>query len=555
MISRKAKAGRNAVVASLLFLGILVLINFLMAKNFFRLDLTENREYTVSEATKTILGRMDDIVNIKVYFSRDLPSYLATLRSEVEDMLEEFRAYSKGNLVIDFEDPTKDPETENRVRRLGVPQVQLDVIKSDSRSIQNAFLGMAILYEDRNEVIPVISSTANLEYELAQGIIKVMEKERKVVGFLTGHGEPDLSQAYDAVRQEAEKQYTVQRVDLQGGRQKVPQQVTALVIAGPNGINEREKYLIDQYLMGGGKLIVLEDAIQLVEGALQARPVRSGLENLLPFYGAKVEEDQILDSRCAVAGFSQGFFRYMIPYRYWPRVLKDGLNPENPIVSRMESLIFPWVSSISESELKPETVQFTRLAWTSNQSWPITGPFNLNPQQEFAPPPDKLKSYTVAAALTGNFKSYFADKEVPPVPADTTSAIQAPADEPKIAESPATQIILIGSSQIANNNFLSQFPANLTFMLNTIDWVALGNELIAIRSREVSDRPLNPEILKDEAEAKRNTIKFAGTFGMPILLTVYGMLRWLARRREKQAFEDSLQGAGQSELDVTVSAN
>jgi ABC-type uncharacterized transport system involved in gliding motility auxiliary subunit len=144
---------------------------------------------------------------------------------------------------------------------------------------------------------------------------------------------------------------------------------------------------------------------------------------------------------------------------------------------------------------------------------------------------------------------------VPPVPADTTSAIQAPADEPKIAESPATQIILIGSSQIANNNFLSQFPANLTFMLNTIDWVALGNELIAIRSREVSDRPLNPEILKDEAEAKRNTIKFAGTFGMPILLTVYGMLRWLARRREKQAFEDSLQGAGQSELDVTVSAN
>jgi len=546
MISRKAKAGRNAAVASLLFLGILVLINFLMSRNFFRLDLTENKEYTVSEATRSILGRMDDIVNVKVYFSRDLPSYLATLNSEVKDMLEEFRAYSKGNLVIDFEDPAKDPETENRVKRLGVPQVQLDVIKSDSRSIQNAYLGIAILYEDRSEIIPVISSTENLEYELAAGIIKVMEKEKKVIGFLSGHDEPDINQAYDGLRQSVEQQYTVQKVDLQGGRQKVPDNVSALVIAGPTGINDREKYLIDQYLMAGGKLIVLEDAVQLVEGALQARPIRSGLENLLPFYGAKVEEDQILDNppHCAVAGFSQGFFRYMIPYRYWPRILKDGLDQENPIVSKLESLVLPWVSSVSESELKPETVQFTRLAWTSPSSWPVTGPFNLNPQQEWAPPPDKLKSYTVAATLTGTFKSYFADKEAPPVPADTTAAVQAPADETKIAESPETQIIVVGSSQIVGNNFLSQFPANMTFVLNAIDWVALGNELIAIRSREVSDRPLDPEILKDEAEAKRNTIKFAGTFGMPILLTVYGMLRWLARRREKQAFETSLQSAG-----------
>jgi gliding-associated putative ABC transporter substrate-binding component GldG len=524
------------------------LVNFLMAKNFFRLDLTENKEFTISEATRSILGRMDDIVNIKVYFSRDLPSYLATLSSDVEDLLEEFRAYSNGNLVIDFEDPAQDPDTENRVRRIGIPQVQLDVIKSDSRSIQNAYLGMAILYEDRSETIPVVSSTANLEYELTQAIIKVQQKENKVIGFLTGHQEPDLYQTYEGLRTEVERQYTVQKVDLQGGRQKVPDNIAALVIAGPNGINDREKYLIDQYLMRGGKLILLEDGIQLVEGALQGRPIRSGLENLLPFYGAKVEEDLVLDPQCALAGFSQGFFRYMVQYRFWPRIMKDGMSPDNPIVSKLESLTLPWVSSITESEMKPETVEFSRLAWTSPASWPVNAPYNLNPQQPWTPPAEKLKSYTVAAALTGTFNSYFADKEVPPFPPDTTAAaVPPPVDEPKLNQSPETQIIVIGTSNLVHNNFLSQFPANMTLMLNVIDWVALGNELIAIRSREVSDRPLNPEILKDEAEDKRNAVKFAGIFGMPILLTVFGMMRWLARRREKQAFETSFQGPGPNE--------
>lgn len=541
-------AGRNATVASLLFLAILVLINFLVARYFFRVDLTENKEFTVSEATKTILGRMDDIVNLKVYFSRDLPSYLATLHNEVEDMLEEFRAYSKGNLVIDFEDPSQTPEAEGRVRRLGIPQVQLDVIRNDSRSIQNAYLGMAILYEDRSETIPVIYSTENLEYELAQGIVKVLQKEQPTIGFLTGHEEPDLNAEYDGARQELEKQFLVQKVDLQGGKQKVPENIAALVIAGSTGINEREKYLIDQFLMRGGKLVVFEDAIKLIEGALQARPVRSGLENLLPFYGVKVEENQILDRRCAVAGFRSGFFQYMVPYPYWPRVTKDGLNLENPIVSRLETVVLPWVSSVSESEMKPATAEFSRLAWASDQSWELTGSYNLNPTPIAVPEPDKMKSHTVAAVLTGKFKSYFADKPAPAVPVDTTAAVaQPPADEPIINESPDTQIVVVGTSQLVNNNFLGQFPANMTFFLNAIDWVALGNELIAIRSRSVSDRPLDPNILKDGAENKRNTVKFAGTFGMPILLTLFGMGRWLARRREKRAFVTSMQGGAAAE--------
>ena len=545
MSSRRTQVRRNATIASLLFLGILALVNFLVAKNFFRIDLTENKEYTISEATKAILGRMDDVINLKVYFSKDLPSYLATLHSEVQDMLEEFRAYSHGNLVVDFEDPAKDAEIENRVRRLGIPQVQLDVIKADSRSIQNAYLGMAILYEDRSQIIPVVSSTENLEYELAAGLVKILQKEGKTVGFLTGHQEPDLYEQYENVRQALEKQYTVRKVDLQGGKLKVPDDIAVLVIAGPTGISDREKYLIDQYFMRGGKLFVLEDAIQLAGGALQARPIRSGLENLLPAYGVKIEENQVLDRppRCATAGFNAGFMRFMIPYPYWPRIVKDGLNHENPVVAKLETVVFPWTSSLSPSEMKPESVEFTRLAWTSDTSWEVTGTYNLNPQQQWQPEKDKLKSYTVAATLTGKFKSYFADQPVPPAPADTSgTASPPPPEEPKLAASAKdTQLIVTGTAQLVGNNFLGQFPSNLTFFENAVDWVALGNELIAIRSRSVSERPLDPTVLKDEAEARRNTIKFAGTFSMPILLTLFGVTRWLGRRRQKLAFETALQ--------------
>jgi ABC-type uncharacterized transport system involved in gliding motility auxiliary subunit len=282
MSSRSVQTGRNVAVASLLFLGILVVLNVLVSQKFFRIDLTENKEFTISESTKAILGRMDDIVNLKIFFSSDLPSYLATLKSEVGDMLDEFRAYSDGKLLVDFEDPTTDPEIENRVRRLGIPQIQLDVIRATAvRSRMPT--GMAKALRGRSETIRS-STDENLEYELAASILKVMQKERKIIGFLTGHGGPTLEEAYQLVREQVEQQYQVRPVDLAGGRAKVPSDITVLVIAGPTGINEREKYLIDQYLMGGGKLLVLEDAIQLVGGALQARPVRSGLETLLPYW-------------------------------------------------------------------------------------------------------------------------------------------------------------------------------------------------------------------------------------------------------------------------------
>ncbi|HWN80552.1 MAG TPA: Gldg family protein, partial [Candidatus Udaeobacter sp.] len=385
-------------------------------------------------------------------------------------------------------------------------------------------------------------STENLEYELASSIVKVLEKEKKVVGYLTGHEEPNLNEAFQPVKEAIEKQYTLRPIDLQAGRSPIPADVNVLIMAGSISLSDREKYLIDQYLMRGGRLLVMEDAIQLVGGQLQARPIRSGLENLLPFYGARVNENLILDRRsCATAGFTSGFYRFMIPYPYWPSIKKGRFSADNPVVSKLELLVTPWTSSVDESELKPAEVTFNKLAWTTDQAWEATGSYNLAPQQQWPEEADKFKTFTLAAALTGKFKSYFADKPVPPLPTDSTG-VGMPGDPPKLTESQPTQIVVLGTSQLFAANFVGQFQANMTFLMNALDWMALGEDLIAIRSRSVTERPLKPELLKEDAEKKRNAIKFAGTFGMPILLTLYGVTLWSARRRQKRAFETARRG-------------
>ncbi len=539
---------RNSLIGSLIVLGILAVVNFLSSRHFSRLDLTENKEYTVSPATREILAEMDDLVTVRAYFSGDLPAQIATLERDVRDVLNEYRAYSKGNLRVEFKDPDADAAVASEAQRLGIPQVPLEVIEQDRVQLQNVYLGMAVTYEDRDETIPVVANTQNLEYELTSRIVKVRRRDDVVLGYLTGHQEPGLFEELDQLRQLLEQQFVVRTVDLDSGRKEIPEDVNALVVAGPVEISEREKYLIDQFVMQGGKLLVFEDSIQLVGGQLQARGIRSGLENLLPHYGIKVSENVVLDGVCAEAGFNQGMFRFFIPYPYWPKVTNQsrGLNPENPIVSRLESAVFPWPCEVAESEQRPEGVEFTPLAWTSDRGWTQSGVYNLNPQQPWAP--EETQSYTLAAVVSGSFPSYFAGKEVPAAPADTTAAEGELAvlaeDAETITESTEpSQIVVIGSSFMVRSNFAQQFPENLVLAQNAVDWLTLGNALISIRSRAVSDRPLEPSITADEAQGRRRLVKFAGTFAMPILLGIVGIGRWMVRRREKQAFQAELERA------------
>lgn len=539
MVNRRIKYGGNTLAFVAIILGILALINFLSTRRFIRADLTEDKRYTISKATKNVLDTLDDIVTITAYFSTN-PAEVAQIRRDVRDVLEEYNAFSK-KLQIDFVNPAEfDDGQKQELRFKGIPEVQINVVKKDKAEIANVYMGISIGYSGKEEILPVVRSTANLEYELTSTILKVTTKEAKTVGFLTGHGEFDINaQNYQQFRQLLDKngqgQYNLTPVSLQDGK-AVDSTVATLVIAGvQQPLTERDKYELDQFIMRGGRAIFLVDPIQMQPGTLQATPLITGLNDLLAHYGVKLGNNLLLDTRFHdTARFQQGFMTVIQPYPYFVKIVKPNFSKEHSITNQLEVLTLPWTSSLEI--VSKEGITATSLAKTGESGQSVQGYYNLMPNAPI--PSAESQVYTVAVALEGKFKSFYADKEIPPVPtaADEANASDdqtlTPAQDADArttkTESEQTQIIVVGTAQ-----FLTQLrPDGVNFFLNTVDWLTLGDALIGIRSHTITDRPL-----REASEIEKNFIKYLCIVGVPLIVIVFGLLRYFLKRRAKRFVE------------------
>ena len=393
-------------------------------------------------------------------------------------------------------------------------------------------------YGGKEEVLPVVQSTANLEYDLTSAILKVTTKEAKTIGFLTGHDEFDINaqkqfnqQLRQSLDQSLQGQYNLTSVDLHAG-DPVDPSVTTLVVAGPKRpLSEREKYEIDQFIMRGGRTIFLVDSITMQPNTLQATPLSTGLNDMLEHYGVKLGNNLVADLRFndSVA-YRQGPFTVSQNYPYFVKVIGDNFSKENAITNQLEVLTLPWTSSLEV--LEKENIRSTELAKTSEFAKSFEGYYNLMPGTPI--PQMDLQAYTVAAALEGKFKSFYAGKEIPSVESDThehedgeSESIQTeePTERTTITESAETQIIVVGTA-----GFLTQVSMNsVTFLLNSIDWLTLGETLIGIRSHTITDRPI-----KDASGFEKNFIKYFCTIGIPLLVVIVGLIRYLLKRRVKR---------------------
>ena len=537
MLSRKLKSGSNALILALTVFFILVVVNFLSCQYFMRGDLTENKIYTLSKSTKDILEGLDDIVRIEAYFSKK-PSRVAQIRADVKDKLDEYLAFSKGNLQIDFIDPGDDETLKQKLRLMGIPELQVNVREKDKLEVANVYMGIAVHYVNEKEVLPFVQETFNLEYDLSSAILKVTREETKTLGFLAGHGEFDIdNQRFQELRGELSKQYDVSKVEVKDG-EPIDAKVVTLVIAGPQQpLTEREKYEIDQFIMRGGRTVFLIDPIRLQPGSLQATPLATGLNDLLEHYGVKLGNNLLLDRYHDSATFDRGFMRVTQPYPYFVKAMKKNLSSENTITSQLESLVLPWPSSL-ELTLKGSEqtegegvakVQGTVLATTSEFGWTAQAPYNLDPNSVLRPPSGQQKVHTLAVALSGTFKSFYAGKDIPVVErVETEEQVSEAEERTTKTESAPTQIIVVGTSQ-----FLTQLRRDgQIFFQNTVDLLTLGDELIGIRSQTVTDRPL-----KETSDSERFLLKFLVIGGIPILVSIIGITRYFLRRRAKQLVE------------------
>ena len=505
-------------------LAVLVLLNIISVRLFGRLDVTKNKLYTLSDASKEFMRNLDDKVTIKAYFTEDLPSPYNMNRREVLDELNEYKAYSKGNLQFEFIDPTGE-KAEQDAQQQGIQPVQVQVVKEDKFEVKRAYMGMVILYEDKKEVLPVVQNTSTLEYDLSSTIKRLTSKTQKKIGFLSGHGEPNMSEL-SKVQQLLSKQYPVTTVDVSKGK-PVPTDISALIIMAPTQrFPETDKYQIDQYLMGGGKVAFLLNKVDASLQQRMGRVMELNIEDMLENYGLRINPDLIRDSRCASVSIVQQQFGFniqsQVPFPYLP--IAADFNKDNMMVKDLQGLVLFFVSSVDTAGLAAKNLHGEILMRSSKESGRQTGFFMFDPLQRYQREDFAEKGIPLAALVYGQFKSYYAGKEIP----RDTSAGATPPSGNTIPMSPPSRIVLVGDGDFPRDQYLSNRD-NLTFFANMVDYLVDDAGLITIRSKDVSMPPL-----EQVSDGTKKILKYANLVVPPLLVLGYGLFRWRVRKARKK---------------------
>jgi gliding-associated putative ABC transporter substrate-binding component GldG len=518
-----------------LLLGNLVILNLISTKLFGRLDFTENKLYTLSDVTKQILRELDEPLTVKAYFTRDLPAPYNNTARYVEDQLAEMKAYGRGKFRFELVDPADQEKLKAEAEKFRLEPIQVNEMKKDKVEFKLAYLGMVFLYEDKQEVIPAIQSLDNLEYEILSKIRRVTTQKIPAIGFLEGHGELGLRDKMTTLDRELRKLYELKPVNLEQ-RNSVPEDIDLLCIIGPTeDIPEKDQFIIDQYLMGGGKILFMANMVKTELQQMAATKGNLRIDNWTENYGFKINEDLILDRNCPTLPF-QTMSQYgrqitMVTYPFFPEVVTFNRQNAAMKILRQVRLYFP--SSIDTAVAPGYDLKVTPLMWTSDKAHAMTAPYDIDPFQLRGKLMFDTGHLALAVLVQGEFRSYFVNREVPKDAEGNPVSI-----DPIKGSSPDTRIVVIGDANMINDQYLAPGLDNLTATMNIIDWLAQDEALIGIRSRAVVSRPIG-----EVSDVTRQAVKYINLFIPPLLVIGFGLVRWRIRKSAARMVQKT-QGRG-----------
>ncbi|MFP4522557.1 MAG: GldG family protein [Fibrobacterota bacterium] len=516
-MERGALNKTNFFLTILVVLGSLALFNYLTGKLFVRIDLTEDKVFTVSDATRRILKNLDDPVIAKVFLSGKLPPQAVGMANRVRDLLSEFSKYSKGNLKIRYIDPTDDPDAESEARALGISPSQVTVIEKDKQQTVQVYLGIAFTFEDKSEAMMLGNNLGGFEYEVVSRIKKLtLDETPKIAFFFPDTERFGFSENLGNIKKVLDERYSVISTDLE---EEPDASVRTLIIVGAGKMSEKQAVNLDQYLMKGGNIIALTEAVKVdTRFGMMGMPVDSRLFDMLSNYGVSVNKDLVLDASNAVLPFNAGNGRmFLSQYPFFVRVRPDGLNDENPVVSKLGSMLLPWVSSLTPVADSASGIESEVLISSTESAWLKTGRFDLMPEQ------DKIMSDRSSASkrvlglvLSGEFPSYFKGKSL------SDTVYQGAVLEKGVNSS----IIAVGDSDFLTDEHTRE-SGNINFINNAVDMLSLDADLINIRSRHIKRAALDTDI----SAAKRNFIKYGNIYGIPLIIALLGLFVWQYRKK------------------------
>lgn len=520
-------------IGVLLVVAILVLVNLIANTRFVRLDLTEDKLFSLSDASKHVVRNLDEPLTVKVFASENLSPQLNDTKRFLNDLLASYKANGGGNFRYEFIDPGDDEELQAEAQKYRIPPFQENVWNKDQLELKRVYLGAVFLYEDKQETIPTLQAASGLEYNITSLIKRITDQQEHTVGFLQGHGEPDptaqpqqgLSAETGAVSQFSnilQSNYAIEKVTLTDGS-PVPDDIDVLLVIGPTQpIPETELAMIDQFVMNGGEVGWFISPVNANLQAGSASPFNLGLAPLTQAYGFNVNTDLVADQNASMINVQErrGFFTVQntIKYPFFPMV--NVFNEDAAIIENidMTSLFFP--SSIDTSYASDAGVNLTPVMYSGERSMVQSGRFSINATQEFTPDMFDRQSLVLAAMLEGPFPSYMAS--VDSLGAGGTGIVggntRAPDD---------TRMFVLGDGRFIQDGYLSN-PANVYLTLNVVDWLAGDTDLIALRGREFTMRPL-----KEIPQTQKEVWKYVNWFAPPLLAILLGIIYGITRRNRR----------------------
>lgn len=562
---KKKKKGVRKQNLTQLFLSLLIVIslNIIGSFVFTRLDLTSEKRYTLSDATKKLLKNLDDIVYFKVYLDGDFPAGFKRLRNETREMLNQFRAYSD-NIQYEFINPSEGSD-KKQIKTLyqqlvskGLEPTSLQVKSTDASSKQIIFPGAIVTYKERELPVQLLnsqigiapesvlnSSVQALEYNIASVIKKLSVDKKPKLAFIQGQGELDKYETGDIATSLSEY-YNVQYL-------KIDHQIKALkdfkvaIIAKPDSaFDVKDKFIIDQFIMKGGKVLWLIDPVFASMDSLSTSDQTVGiaqklnLDDQLFKYGVRLNYDLIQDLDAMPIPVKTGNLGDQPQLTYMPWYFFPVLMPtvKNPIVNNLNAVKFEFVSSIDTVGAKDVTK--TILLSTSKYSRILPTPVSISLDIMKEEPDERLfnkSNIPVAVLLEGTFTSCFKnrlndtiskDKEIDFRETSVPNRMIVISDGDVIKNFVQTSNGTRYPMPLGYDRYTKETFGNKDLLLNCIDYMCDDSGLMEVRSREVKLRLLD----KTKTAKQRLMIQLENT-GLPVLLVlIFAFVNGYLRRRK-----------------------
>lgn len=589
MIGKKVNVSRNIALRILLYALVLVVFNFMANEFYFRLDLTKEKRYTLSPSSVGLLNKLDDDLYVTIFLDGDLPIEYKQLQSATRDILNEYRLASDGKIKFDFEDILADKDIKEKeailkdIFQKGL-QIEQPDVRPDEAPTQKYILPSGIVFYKGKEYpinllkrqfgksleVEINNSIELLEYEIGTAIRKGLSGKSIKVAFSSGHGELSSTQTADIANSLSEF-YSLNPINLNlrdsncyknfasdvvnnpqkpvfsilvEGLINQLKSYKGLIIAKPTlEFTEPEKYILDQYVMNGGKIIFLvENLLAEMDSVAKYGQVMTvnhshNLDDILFQYGVKVKPNLVQDIQChGIPAINQQTNRP----GFWPWIFYPLFSAvdDNPVSRNLENVWGRYCSTIDTTSRK--TLKKTVLLRSSPQSRVAANPvlISLDILKNRQDPSNFRNGNQISAVLVeGEFISPFRYRDgvkrsfdLPFSESIEQNSMIVISDGDLIRNQVSSdgRVYPLGYDKFASKQFSTPVEfANKKFFLNCVDYLCDENNLIEVRSKEVILRLLDKSKLKNEK-------LFWQSFNMilPILIIlIFGFVNSFYRKR------------------------